>query len=303
MAALSLCVSAGAWSQTANVSTASTELAVILGVDEEGTPTPSWLDVIRGFHDTDAFAEIAATRKPLSKGEQEWVDLIMRRAPAWEERVPSLLIPFSHVNAPRRVDILLGNHGGQDAFTPRDTTIVFDVNRLEQLYGSALDGASVDRIDRFFDHEFTHVLHKAWRARAALELGTPLERALWLCLKEGLGNYRSLSSRWRTDDGRLSEHAQTVLARLGPVFVERLSALAVASEDEAPALMQGLSFGPFERKWGALPVALWLSQEARGGDHLLAAWVERGPWGVLTLAKRYLPAELAARLPEVGARR
>ena len=56
--------------------------------------------------------------------------------------------------------------------------------------------------------------------------------------------------------------------------------------------------GPFEKKWGALPAALWLSQEALYGDEALRYWVEEGPWGVIELATKYLPPDLASQLPE-----
>ena len=129
---------------------------------------------------------------------------------------------------------------------------------------------------------------------------TPLERALWACLAEGLGNYRSLSPRWFEAGGGLSEHARDVLGRLEPIFVERLAALASATDANSDGLMQGLSMGPFEEKWGALPVALWLASETAEDPGALAAWIERGSRGVLVLARRHLPADLAARLPTLS---
>ena len=62
--------------------------------------------------------------------------------------------------------------------------------------------------------------------------------------------------------------------------------------------MDGLSMGPFEQKWGALTVALWLAQEARGDNTRLQKWVDAGPAGVLMLTKKYLPDELKNRLPK-----
>jgi hypothetical protein len=94
----------------------------------------------------------------------------------------------------------------------------------------------------------------------------------------------------------LTPHAREVLARLEPIFVERLSALPYANEKDIPNLMQGLSMGPFDRKWGALTVALWLAQEAAGDDRNLQKWVEAGPTGVLSLAEKYLPEELRRKI-------
>jgi len=85
---------------------------------------------------------------------------------------------------------------------------------------------------------------------------------------------------------------------LQPIFVERLAALEHATEAEAAKLMEGLSSGPFEKKWGALTTALWLAQEARGDDRHLRKWVEAGPFGVVELAQKYLPAQLKTQAPQ-----
>lgn len=120
---------------------------------------------------------------------------------------------------------------------------------------------------------------------------------MWECSKEGLGNLRSLSSRWRESDGSLSSHAHETLDRLGPILVERLAALATASPESSATLLAGLSTGPFEHKWGALPVALWLAAEEAVDPGALAELVAGGPKAVLSLARRHLPPELAASVP------
>ena len=61
--------------------------------------------------------------------------------------------------------------------------------------------------------------------------------------------------------------------------------------------MEGLSMGPFDEKWGALTVALWLAQDVERKESGLERWIEAGPQGVLTLARKYLPAALAQQLP------
>jgi hypothetical protein len=68
--------------------------------------------------------------------------------------------------------------------------------------------------------------------------------------------------------------------------VERLEKLAHATAEEESALTAGLSQGPFRKKWGALPVALWLAEESRGDDRALRAFVSSGSSGVLDLAQR-----------------
>ena len=274
-----------------------TRLDIVDGQTPDGHPNDRWLAAIRVFHSDAALARIAETRRLRSEEEQAWYAMIASRADSWPDLVKALLVPFAGIEPPESVDLVIGNIGGQDAFIDNDRHIAFDVARLFEVYGSATLPANADRIDRFFRHEFTHLLHKEWRRIHKPEIETPLERALWVCLTEGLGNYQSLSSRWRNSDGSLSAHAENTIERLAPILVERLGLLAEATDAEAGALMAGLSMGPFEDKWGALPVALWLSQEARDGDENLRPWVEAGPWGILDLLSKYLPPNLASELP------
>jgi hypothetical protein len=207
---------------------------------------------------------------PLTKEELLCAELIERRAVLWPDHIENLRIPFPGISPPG----------------------------VQSLYGSAGSPSNTDRIDRFFAHEFTHLLHREWRKIKQPTIESPLEQALWACLTEGLGNYRSLSARWTDVQGDLSPHAKEVLSRLQSVLVDRLSALEHASADEADSLMQGLSMGSFEEKWGALPVALWLALEAKDDDRALQKWVESGPWGIVDLATKHLPKDLANRLPE-----
>jgi hypothetical protein len=259
----------------------------------------TWIEAIRHWHDEEELSAIRASKTNLSDEEAPWADLIRRKVPTWLTMIASLQIPFQSITPPDTVTILLGNVGGEDAFVYSGATICFGLNKLHSLYGSASTPANNNRIDRFFAHEFTHVLHKAWRKKHALELNSPFEYALWECLTEGLGNYRSLTDKWIVAGGKLTPHAREVLQRLQPIFAERISALEHTREAEAEPLLRGLSMGPFDQKWGALPVALWLAQEARGDDHNLQKWVEAGPAGVLILAQKYLPEELKAAMPRI----
>jgi hypothetical protein len=115
--------------------------------------------------------------------------------------------------------------------------------------------------------------------------------------REGLGNLRSLSETWVGPGGALAPLARETLAELEPVLVERLAALAVARPEQEAELTAELSFGPFRKKWGALPVALWLAEETRGDERALRPFVASGAAGVLDLARRHLAPELSARLP------
>lgn len=79
-----------------------------------------------------------------------------------------------------------------------------------------------------------------------------------------------------------------VLAALEPILVERFVALACADSAAAGRLLKGMSSGPFTKKWGALPVALWLLADqtvdkdalhriATGGPFLRSAgWCDLG---------------------------
>ena len=282
---------------TADESNRMTRLEVHAGQHADGAPTERWLDAAARFNDPAELRRLAATRRPFNADEILWHELILSRLHDWQRMTPELQRPFGAIRPPASVGILIGNLGASDAFIADPLTIAFDLSRLQEVYGAANLPVNAGRIDRFFAHEYTHVLHKIWRQKRQLTLNSPLERALWACLTEGVGNLRSLSDRWRKPDGSLSEHAESVLRRLTPIFVSRLSAIAVADADEADALMQGLSMGPFEEKWGALPVALWLAAETADDDEALSTWIERGPWGVMELAKRHVPEKLAAQLP------
>ena len=81
--------------------------------------------------------------------------------------------------------------------------------------------------------------------------------------------------------------------------MQRLAALQRATAQVAVPLLKGLSMGPFDQKWGALTVALWLAQEAKGDEHNLQKWVEAGLSGVLILAQKYLPENLKRELPKI----
>jgi len=232
----------------------------------------------------------------------EWADLVRRKASTWATWTDSLMIPFGDVALPDTVLILLGTIGGEDAFTPSNSEIAFDLSRLYDIYGPATDVENENRIDRFYAHEVTHLLHKAWQTDHVVTLQSPLDVALWDCLVEGLGNYRSLSAKWVSGDGELTEHAHATLDRLQPILVERLVALSTSTDEQAAPLMQGLSSGPFADKWGALTTALWLAQEAAGDPVALQPWVEAGPAGILELARTHLPDSLGQDLSVIELR-
>jgi hypothetical protein len=277
---------------------ATTEISLHVGITADGRPDTRWIEAITPRHDAAALPEVLAGARRLDDRERAWLERMEALAPAWVATTPRLAVPFVGITPPRRVVLLAGNVGGDDGFTAGTDTLAVDLSSWVKAYGEAGTAENDDRILRILSHEYTHLLVAAWAERHPVSRATPLERALWTCFNEGLGNHRSLSTRWVTPDGELTELAEATLDRLGPIFVAQLVALAASPDPETEArLVARLSRGPFEQKWGALTVALWLAREARGDDRALRPFVDAGPAGVLALARRNLPPELAARLP------
>lgn len=226
-----------------------------------------------------------------------WADLIRSRSADWELEISGLARNFAPARVPEGVRIVIGKGGGRDAFTHDGRTIGFDVSQLNAIYGDATLQANRDRIDRFFRHEYVHLIQKAWLSRQAYEANTPIQVALLDIWTEGLGNYYSLSARWRAIGGKPSDVALTTLGKLEPRFVARLAALACGSPD-AGKLTADLSEGPFDEKWGALPAALWLEIDRSKSEDALRQFVVAGPDGIWTIADRHLPEQLRSVLQE-----
>jgi len=273
---------------------------VQVAVDAQGELGPAWLEAIEGRISKDALARHRRERRPLSPAELAWLARFRGNLPRWTANAPTLHVPFDDVVPPARVSLVLGNRGGDDGFTSGERTIGVDLGAWVSAYGDAAAPGSDDRIVRILSHEYTHLLSRAWAKTHRVFVETPVERALWTCFHEGLGNYRSLSEKWRTAEGALTTHARATLARLEPAFVERMAGLAraVTSADEE-RLLDGIDRGRFDQKWGALTVALWLAVEARGDHRNLRTWVKAGPAGILVLARRHLSPDRARRLPRV----
>ena len=273
-------------------------LRIVTGVTPGGDATGQWLAMIRKRLPDRAYQAVAGLRKPLTATERGWADLIRSRAAAWEGAMPGLAELIRPIDPPALVSIVTGNRGGEDAFTHDSTTIGFDLAALHVNYGDATLPENADRVDRFFRHEYAHLLQKAWLREHPYTTDTPLRAALWDIWAEGIGNYFSLSPRWHSEAGRPSEAAVAALAELEPRFVARLAALACASLENGPALAADLSWGRFDRKWGALPAALWLGMEVSRSSGALREFLVAGPDSVWALAERHLAEPLRATLRE-----
>jgi hypothetical protein len=271
------------------------------GVTDDGAVTPRWSGLLRERLPLEEHARAAALRRPLSGPERAWLALLASRADSWERERPALERPFRPERPPTDVSVVAGNRAapGDDAFTHDAATIGFDLGELHAAYGDASLPENAARLDRFFRHEYTHLLQRAWLTAHPWDADTPLAAALLEIWKEGLGNLHSLSARWHPVDGVASTAAAEARAALEPRFVARLGALACATPEQAARLTADLSRGRFDRKWGALPVALWLASETGESEASRRAFVEAGPAGVWDLAGRHLPPPLAAALQEV----
>jgi hypothetical protein len=273
-------------------------LQLVIGVTDSGAATDEWLSLIRARLAPGDYQAVLPIRKPLTGAERAWAELFGSRLAVWEKEIPRLASPFHPVAPPSEVQIILGNRGGEDAFTApgNRTTIGFDLSKLQSIYGDA--GRTVERADRFFRHEYTHLLQKAWLQAHPYDAGTPLRAALLEIWSEGMGNWFSMSDQWRSAGGRPSERAQQRLAELEPRFAARLAALACASREQAAKLTADLSWGAFDRKWGALTAALWLEAEPGETMMKLRQFVLAGPEGVWKLAERRVAPALQAVLEE-----
>ena len=272
-------------------------LELVDGVAESGAATESWRQAVQRLDP----GRNADDRKPATAPERAWRDLIRSRAQQWESETTALGVHFAPVKAPEVVRVVIGNQGGEDAFTADERTIGFDSSRLIAAYGDAGGAENSERIDRFFRHEYVHLLQKAWLREFPYDADTPLKAALLGMWLEGLGHYYSLSQRWRAEDGQLSDHAKRTLMQLEPRLLARLSALACATDEQGRELTADLSFGAFDQKWGALPVALWLEAEASRSADALHRFVKAGPDGIWPLAERHMPERERAMLREVRA--
>jgi hypothetical protein len=273
-------------------------LRIVIGVTDSGSATEEWLSLLRTRLSPGDYQAVVTIRKPLTGTERAWAELFRSRVAAWEQEIPRLAALFHPVNPPSEVRIILGNRGGEDAFTApgNRTTIGFDLSKLQSIYGDA--GRSVERADRFFRHEYTHLLQKAWLEAQPYDAETPLRAALLEIWSEGMGNWFSMSDQWRAAGGQPSARAKERLAELEPRLVARLAALACASAERAAKLTADLSWGPFDRKWGALTAALWLEAEPGDPATKLRGFVVAGPEGVWKLAERQVAPPLQAVLQE-----
>jgi hypothetical protein len=270
---------------------------VTLAITTSGQPADSWIDAVRDRVANTELANIVVTARPLSADEAGWLALIREEASHWCEQLDRLNAPFRRVSPPRKLTLLLGNQGGDDAFTSGADVIAMDLGALAHAYGEASGDAQRSLVRRLLSHEYTHLLirpylesvgwSEAWAAH------DPLLQALRTLYNEGHANLRSIEDpRWIAAKGQPTELARAALIELQPRMIERLQALAAQpAPADAAKLLRNISQGPLAKKWGALPIALWLAADTGLESEALAAWVEAGPQRILELAVRNADAQ------------
>jgi len=249
--------------------------------------------------DIDSMGDI---KRKLTTEETEWKYLIVSKTAEWNSYRDSLAVPFHRIILPDTIYVMLGFLGDDDAFTFEKQTVCLDLTALSRVYGKAGLEENGSRINRIFAHEYTHLLHKEWARKAGYNPETFLDEILWECLYEGIGMYRSLNPSWLPINDTLPTATQSALRTLYPVFTDRMIAIkknSSLSDNEKQRLHANLSRGTVDKKWGAFPVAIWLSLEAKGDETHLAKWIDKGPIAVIELAKKYLPADDKDKLSKV----
>jgi hypothetical protein len=255
--------------------------------DQNGITTKRWLDGLKSRGEFDA-NQIKGEVTPKIK---EWIAFVKKHESFWEAIIQEQNRLFD--DSIDTINILIGITGPNDAFIAQNKYICFNLPRIQELYGDVSKPSNQDRLIRFFRHEYSHLLNKRYAKQKNVPLSNPLERAIWHAWNEGLGHYYSLSKSWKPNGTTLPEKTIKALNRLEPIFVERMNQLSQTNDYEKEMeLTRDLSFGPFNKKWGALTVALWIMKDVEMNHHSLKALIKGGEKSAIYLAKKYLPEAL-----------
>ncbi|HKO82510.1 MAG TPA: hypothetical protein VJU78_19005 [Chitinophagaceae bacterium] len=253
-----------------------------------------WKNALSSRMSKEYIDSLARLQRALTAEEQSWENLLHPKTKTWNTYKDSLAAPFVNVEISDTTYVLLGYRGRDDGFTYGYQTVCLDLTALNSEYGRADLPENSNRIDRIFAHEYTHLLHKLWAKKMELKLQAFRDSILWECLYEGIGMYRSLNPKWIPVQGVLPDITKAALDNLYPTFVDRLITIQTnnaLTAEEKKQLNKNLSRGAVNQKWGAFPVAIWLSLESNGDDKKLRDWINKGPAAVIQLAKKYLNGE------------
>ncbi|RKE98138.1 hypothetical protein [Ichthyenterobacterium magnum] len=261
-----------------------------------------WIKAITIRHSEKFIDSLSQVERTLTKEEIEWYKLVNSRAPQWNQLKDSLKVPFGDIYINDTTYVYLGYQGHDDAFTYKYQTVCFNLTALVKEYGSAKQAKNKIRMDRFFAHEYTHLLSKEWAKQTEQNLKTFKDSILWECMYEGLGMYRSMSDKWFPKGDSLSTVADKTFETLYPIFTERLITIETSenlTQDDKIRLHKNLSRGSMKKKWGALPVAVWLAMESKGNDKNLIPWIKMGSKALIPLAKKYLTGKSKIKFKKV----
>lgn len=256
-----------------------------LDVVDRGVLGETWLKIIKNRHSKQFLHQLRKDRELLTPSQLLWYRQFISTIPKWEKRRKALELPFLEVSRPDKLELIFANRGGSDGFSFGLRYIGIDLQKWVENYGSIPAPNAGDRISRILSHEYTHLLTRKWAIQNSIKPSSFQEKVLYELFYEGLGNYYSLSNKWVTENGSLTITAQKTLVKLVPTLRKKLKSVLLGSQDKE--LVKGMSTGPFSKKWGALPIALWLSKETGRSPLKLREWVEKGPKGTLELLFKY----------------
>ncbi len=278
---------------------AETNVNLEIAVSKDGTSTQFWMEAIRNRVSPDAFLVISNRKKKLSPQEKAWIVHIRNVLPSFQKTLPQLNIPFESIGPLNAVTVVLGNQGGSDGFTCSLEHICLDLSQWVASYGQPITPEDADRTVRILSHEYTHLLTKLHLGIHPYNPTTNLERAFLDLYVEGLGHFYSLSQKWVSSNGDLTDQAKDQIQQLETELVDRLLTLKKNEQIKYAQMTEGMNDGSFEKKWGALPVSLWLSKETGRDPSKLQSWVNRGPQGIFDLIQASVTDELHPKVMDL----
>ena len=266
-------------------------ISVTVAIDRHGRPTPQWIGLIRDRIDANELAGVRMSPRALSGDDTQWIAAIRSVAPSWIKDIGRLDAPFGTDRPAPALAVVIGNGGGDDAFSTLPNLIAFDLAALANAYGAVDPAALPALVGRLLSREYmrlrlnTYLAGNGWAPEWAAK--DPFLAALRNLYVQGLATLRGIEGdpRWLTADNALTPEAKKVLVDLQPVMAERLKGLAAKpSPQVANGWLHDMSQGPLDRRWGALPIALWLATDTGYDAARVAAWIESKPDGLLQLA-------------------
>lgn len=282
---------------------------VKLGV-ENNHLSKEWVEAIRKRESSAYLDSISLLERALTEDEIDWMRLIESVSEEWNLMRDSLGVPFKDIAPDDTTFILLGYMGTDDGFTFENQTLCFDLTALLNNYGKAQDESNKNRIMRLMSHEYTHLLSKKWMKKNDFQIpenhfesdSAFRKHVLWEIWYEGLGIYRSMSAKWFPVGDSLSPIADKTLEKLSQDFVEKMITMDTSKRltmGQKKWIQDKVSDGPFNQKYAALPIGIWLAMEAKGDDSKLIKWVDAGPEGILALPIKYLKGESKRKFEKV----